>query len=159
MPTSTLPAVIAPRPRPPLARRPALPRGRPHAPYRANAQGDDGAGPAATPSDLSNHNNNAAAPPQPAAPGPARGVDPVFGLAPSDLPPSIWALKPPWCQPWTILATGGLAVAVASTINPWLGGGAAVGVAGWWWLFLVQVPASYAEYVRAAQQGRGQDEA
>lgn len=71
----------------------------------------------------------------------------------------MWALKPPWCQPWTILATGGAAVGVASSINRWLGAVAAAAVGVWWWLFLVHVPASYTEYVRQAQeQGRGSSE-
>jgi hypothetical protein len=82
-------------------------------------------------------------------------VDPVFGVVPADLPPSVWALKPPWCQPWSIAATGAVAVAVAANVNPWLGGGVGAAVAAWWWLFLVQMLASYVGYVRQAQEEQG----
>lgn len=59
-------------------------------------------------------------------------------------------MKPPWCQPWTIIGTGVAATAGAAALNPWLGGVAGVGVAAWWWLFLVAVPSGYAEYAAAA---------
>lgn len=60
--------------------------------------------------------------------------------------PSLWRLKPWWCQPWSILLTG-CAVPAASwlLLHRWL---ITVPLAGlvllWWWLFLVVVPRSYA---------------
>ena len=61
------------------------------------------------------------------------------------VPQSLWALKPWWCQPWSIVLTG-LAVVLASwwLLRLWwvsLPVGLAVLV--WWWLFLVAVPAAY----------------
>ena len=61
------------------------------------------------------------------------------------VPQSLWALKPWWCQPWSIVLTG-LAVVLASwwLLRLWwvsLPVGLAVLV--WWWLFLVVVPAAY----------------
>jgi hypothetical protein len=63
----------------------------------------------------------------------------------SAAPESIWALKPWWCQPWSILLTGVGAVAASWW---WLQRGwitAPVGfvVLIWWLLFLVLVPAGY----------------
>ena len=59
--------------------------------------------------------------------------------------PDLWAQKPWWCQPWSILLTG---VAVVGGSWWWLRIwwltlplGAAVLL--WWWLFLVAVPAAY----------------
>ena len=60
---------------------------------------------------------------------------------------SIWNHKPWWCQPWTILLTGCCAV-VASWLllqRWWITSLLALGVTGWWWLFLVLVPRSYRE--------------
>lgn len=67
--------------------------------------------------------------------------------APTDQPvTSIWQLKPWWCQPWSILATG-IAVVLASWLllhRIWLSVAVAVPVALWWLLFLVVVPAAWA---------------
>ena len=59
--------------------------------------------------------------------------------------PSLWALKPWWCQPWSILLTGLVAVAGSWWWRRiwWLSLPLAVGVLLWWWLFLVVVPAAY----------------
>ncbi len=58
---------------------------------------------------------------------------------------SLWALKPWWCQPWSILLTGVTAVGGSWWwLRLWwisLPLGAAVLL--WWWLFLVVVPAAY----------------
>jgi hypothetical protein len=58
---------------------------------------------------------------------------------------SIWALKPWWCQPWSILLTG-LTIIVASwwLLRLWwitLAVGLAIGL--WWSLFLVLMPAAW----------------
>lgn len=59
--------------------------------------------------------------------------------------PSLWSLKPWWCQPWSILLTGAVVV-VASWILLhliWLTAISAVAVCLWWLLFLVLVPRAY----------------
>lgn len=63
----------------------------------------------------------------------------------SAAPESIWAQKPWWCQPWSILLTG-LGAVVASwwwLQLWWITGPVALLVLLWWLLFLVLVPASY----------------
>lgn len=65
---------------------------------------------------------------------------------PSTAPPSIWSVKPWWCQPWSIVATG-LAVVAASLFWPglwWLSLGLGLLITLWWWLFLVVVPTAWA---------------
>ena len=60
-------------------------------------------------------------------------------------PQSLWALKPWWCQPWSIVLTG-LAVVLASWWLLrlwWVSLPVALAVLVWWWLFLVVVPAAY----------------
>ncbi len=64
---------------------------------------------------------------------------------------SIWAIKPRWCQPWSILLTG-LVVPLASWLllhRLWITVPLALAVLLWWWLFLVLVPASYRHEVEA----------
>ncbi len=60
-------------------------------------------------------------------------------------PESIWALKPWWCQPWSILLTGVGAVAASWFVlqRLWISIPMAMGVLLWWWLFLVLVPINY----------------
>lgn len=60
---------------------------------------------------------------------------------------SIWAVKPWWCQPWSIILTG-LCIPTVSWLllhRLWL----TIPIAGiillWWVLFLVLVPAQYAK--------------
>jgi len=63
---------------------------------------------------------------------------------------SIWSHKPWWCQPWSILLTGCLAVAGSWWLLQrwWISALVAAAVLLWWGLFLVLVPAAY----RAEQQ-------
>jgi hypothetical protein len=66
-------------------------------------------------------------------------------------PERVWALKPWWCQPWSILATG-LALGIGSwwlLQRFWLTGLVALAVALWWWLFLVLMPAQWRDWVRS----------
>ena len=58
---------------------------------------------------------------------------------------SIWAIKPCWCQPWTIVLTGLLFAGGSWLVFEkwWLTTTLATGVLLWWWLFLVVVPAAY----------------
>jgi hypothetical protein len=61
---------------------------------------------------------------------------------------TFWQHKPWWCQPWSILLTGSLAIALDwlvyrwVSIPLWLALPPVVGVLGWWFLFLVLVPAA-----------------
>jgi hypothetical protein len=60
-------------------------------------------------------------------------------------PTKIWALKPWWCQPWSIVLTG-LAVPIVSWLllgRWWITAPLAAGVLVWWWLFLVLMPRAY----------------
>lgn len=59
--------------------------------------------------------------------------------------PPFWSLKPPWCQPWSILLTG-MVLVVASWLLlhiRWLTLAVAAVVLLWWVLFLLLVPAAY----------------
>lgn len=70
----------------------------------------------------------------------------------------LWALKPWWCQPWTILLTG-LVVPAASWLvlhQLWITLPVIVGVLLWWFLFLVLAPAAYRQAAKAAQAGDGE---
>ena len=58
---------------------------------------------------------------------------------------SIWAVKPWWCQPWSIVLTG-LVIIIGSWLllqRWWITVPLSVGVCLWWTLFLVLVPAAY----------------
>jgi hypothetical protein len=56
----------------------------------------------------------------------------------------LWSQKPWWCQPWSILLTGVVVVAGSWLWLRlwWLSLPLALLVLGWWWLFLVAVPAA-----------------
>ncbi len=55
---------------------------------------------------------------------------------------NFWSHKPWWCQPWSILLTGSLAIAGSWLLLHiwWLSAGVALLVLAWWLLFLVVVP-------------------
>lgn len=55
---------------------------------------------------------------------------------------SVWSTKPPWCQPWTILLTGTMAIAVSWLWLQrwWLTLPVALGIGLWWWYFLLVYP-------------------
>lgn len=66
------------------------------------------------------------------------------------LPERVWELKPWWCQPWSILATG-IALDLGSwwlLKSAWLTGLVVLAVTLWWWLFLVLMPAQWKEFAR-----------
>ncbi|MFQ6539144.1 MULTISPECIES: DUF6737 family protein [Aphanothece] len=74
---------------------------------------------------------------------------------PAQAGPSIWASKPWWCQPWSIVLTG-MAVPTASWVTLhrwWITVPLAVGVLLWWWLFLLVVPAAYRRGELEPQEG------
>ena len=60
-------------------------------------------------------------------------------------PGSLWQSKPWWCQPWTILLTGLMAIALSWLLlhRWWITAPVTLGVVLWWWLFLVVVPRAY----------------
>jgi hypothetical protein len=63
--------------------------------------------------------------------------------------PSFWSLKPRWCQPWSIVATG-VALIGGSWWWPhrwWLTLPLSALVLLWWWVFLVLAPLAYRESV------------
>ncbi|MFE4105039.1 DUF6737 family protein [Almyronema epifaneia] len=69
------------------------------------------------------------------------------------LPPSLWQLKPWWCQPWSIVLTGLAAPAAVWGFSHrlWLAAPVGVGVLLWWLVFLYWVPKQYKAYVQGAQ--------
>ena len=62
---------------------------------------------------------------------------------------SFWKQKPGWCQPWSILLAGTLALLLDGfsywrlAAPLWLVLPVLLGVLGWWLLFLVLVPSAY----------------
>ena len=70
---------------------------------------------------------------------------------PAQLEPSLWALKPWWCQPWSILLTGIAAIAGSWLLlgRLWITIPCAALVLLWWWLVLVLVPTAYRAEARA----------
>ncbi|KGG24992.1 MULTISPECIES: DUF6737 family protein [unclassified Prochlorococcus] len=71
---------------------------------------------------------------------------------------SFWDEKPWWCQPWSILLTG-VAFVAFSWWWPnllWFTVLIAIGVIGWWGLFLVLAPAVYRQQIQ--QQLSEQDQ-
>jgi membrane protein YdbS with pleckstrin-like domain len=72
---------------------------------------------------------------------------------PGATPGSVWALKPWWCQPWSILLTG-LAIVAGSWFVLhlwWLSTGVSLVIGVWWLLFLVLMPAAW----KRSQAGGG----
>ena len=59
--------------------------------------------------------------------------------------PAFWSLKPWWCQPWSILATGAGISGISWLVlhRLWITLPLTAVILGWWWLFLVLVPAAY----------------
>ncbi|MGB5136279.1 MAG: DUF6737 family protein [Prochlorococcaceae cyanobacterium] len=76
-------------------------------------------------------------------------LDPAPEPAPAGPTPShsLWALKPWWCQPWSILLTGALVIGASWLLwhRWWLTAPAAAAVLLWWWLFLVLAPRAYSQ--------------
>eukprot|EP00963_Diacronema_lutheri_P012477 scaffold1771_cov343-Pavlova_lutheri.AAC.7 len=79
----------------------------------------------------------------------------IPGETEEDLPESVWALKPWWCQPYSILTTGATLVGGSAYVSrdwetTWLRvlsvGLVAAAVLLWWSAFLVAYPRAYATY-------------
>ncbi len=68
------------------------------------------------------------------------------------LPDSMWQIKPWWCQPWTIVLTGVIAVGLSWLLlhRLWITLPVGLVISAWWVLFLGVVPAQYAAAVREA---------
>ena len=64
---------------------------------------------------------------------------------------SLWALKPWWCQPWTILLTGiGLVLGSWVVLSLWwITALITMAVLAWWILFLIVVPAAWRQEQQA----------
>jgi hypothetical protein len=65
-------------------------------------------------------------------------------------PPSLWHLKPWWCQPWSIVLTGITLPAIAWSLfhRWWITAPVVCGVVGWWLVFLVWVPQQYRRWAQ-----------
>lgn len=67
---------------------------------------------------------------------------------------SLWSHKPWWCQPWTIVLSGVVAVAGSWLLLQrwWISVPLALAVLLWWGLFLVVVPAAYRSQAQNTNQ-------
>ncbi|MEB3323164.1 MAG: DUF6737 family protein [Synechococcaceae cyanobacterium] len=72
--------------------------------------------------------------------------------------PPFWTLKPWWCRPWSIVATGvGLTAGSWMVLHRlWITLPLGLAVLLWWWTFLVAVPAAHAQASGARSQGETQ---
>ena len=70
-----------------------------------------------------------------------------------DEEPNVWATKPAWCQPWSIIASGLLVIAAPAGLFhlTWLSALFAIPIAAWWYLFLLVYPSQFKAYVEAAR--------
>ena len=63
--------------------------------------------------------------------------------------PDLWASKPWWCQPWSIVLTGvlitGLSWLVLKTL--WITIVVSAVILVWWLVFLVMAPAAYRQAI------------
>ena len=70
---------------------------------------------------------------------------------------SIWDHKPWWCQPWSIVLTGIVAVAGSWMVlhRWWVSLPVLVAVLLWWTVFLILVPAAYSHHQADPPEWRG----
>jgi len=70
---------------------------------------------------------------------------------------SIWDHKPWWCQPWSIVVTGIVAVASSWIVlhRWWVSLPVLMAVLLWWTVFLVLVPAAYRNQQTAESESGG----
>ncbi len=72
-----------------------------------------------------------------------------------DLDTNVWAHKPAWCQPWSILATGAGFIGIVNTISGhsaiWTGLASAP-ILVWWYVFLVAYPAEFKDYILSRRE-------
>ncbi|XP_066386303.1 uncharacterized protein [Miscanthus floridulus] len=62
---------------------------------------------------------------------------------------SVWDTKPAWCQPWTILLTGTVAVACSWVLiqSAVITAGVSFVICAWWYIFLYSYPKAYTEMI------------
>ncbi|KAJ1294007.1 hypothetical protein BS78_01G113300 [Paspalum vaginatum] len=62
---------------------------------------------------------------------------------------SVWDTKPAWCQPWTILLTGTVAVACSWVLiqSIFVTAGVSFVICAWWYIFLYSYPKAYTEMI------------
>ncbi|KAM0908713.1 hypothetical protein ACQ4PT_015293 [Festuca glaucescens] len=62
---------------------------------------------------------------------------------------SVWDTKPAWCQPWTILLSGAIAVAGSWLLihSAVITGGVSFVICAWWYIFLYSYPKAYTEMI------------
>jgi hypothetical protein len=63
----------------------------------------------------------------------------------SKAPASLWDQKPWWCQPWTIVLSGLIAITGSWLLlqTVWITALVFTAIAAWWLLFLVIVPRAF----------------
>lgn len=95
-------------------------------------------------------------------PSPSSSSPPSSAPSSPSAPPAetlsedVWARKPLWCRPYSIVATGLFVVGGAEVVGGrWLALAAASAVLVWWWAFLVEYPAAYRDYVRGTKHAGG----
>ena len=66
---------------------------------------------------------------------------------------SVWDYKPAWCQPWSILLTGTMAIGGSWLVlhNVWLTSAVSLLIVAWWVYFLILYPKAFAEYIASQQ--------
>ena len=64
---------------------------------------------------------------------------------------NVWDYKPAWCQPWSIILTGTIAIAGSWLIlhNIWLTLALTLAIATWWVYFLIIYPKAFANYIKS----------
>ncbi|MEC4803507.1 MAG: DUF6737 family protein [Jaaginema sp. PMC 1079.18] len=69
----------------------------------------------------------------------------------ADDPYNPWQYKPKWCQPWSILLTGAIAIFLPAwlTHSFWLTAGVALPVSLWWGYFLILWPRLLRQHYQA----------
>ncbi|XP_062214872.1 uncharacterized protein LOC133915651 [Phragmites australis] len=62
---------------------------------------------------------------------------------------SVWDTKPVWCQPWTILLSGTVAVACSWVLlqSIVITAGVSFAICAWWYIFLYSYPKAYTEMI------------
>ena len=75
------------------------------------------------------------------------GADKALGTQAVEPKPaaSLWDQKPWWCQPWTIVLSGLIAIATSWWLlkTVWITAFVFAAIGAWWLLFLVLVPRAY----------------
>jgi hypothetical protein len=66
---------------------------------------------------------------------------------------NVWDYKPGWCQPWSIILTGIVIVALSWLIlqNIWVTVAVSLPIIAWWVYFLLIYPKAFAEYIASQQ--------